>query len=96
MHKLTDAEIADRLTTLDGWSVNGQSIEKVFEFADFRTAIAFMNRLVPMAETLNHHPDWSNAYNKVRISLTSHDAGGLTDADFAFASAADEAATQTV
>lgn len=94
MDKLTDDNIANRLTSLDGWVIQDSRLEKDFEFADFPAAIAFMNRLVPTAETLNHHPDWSNSYNRVHISLTSHDAGGLTENDFAFAMAADEAANQ--
>ncbi len=94
MNKLTDNEITDRLTRLEGWQLQGQRINKDFEFVDFRAALDFINRLAPTAEALNHHPDWSNSYNKVHISLTSHDAGGLTEEDFSFALAADEAATQ--
>ena len=92
MDKLTEEEINNRLTSLNAWEVRGTCLERDFEFADFGAAIAFMNRLVPTAEALNHHPDWSNSYNKVHVSLTSHDAGGLTENDFAFAKAADEAA----
>lgn len=94
MNKLTDEEIASRLAELEGWVIQGACLEKDFAFVDFQAAIAFMNRLVPTAEALNHHPDWSNSYNKVHISLTTHDAGGLTEKDFSFASAADEAAKQ--
>jgi len=92
MSKLTNGEIADRLTKLEGWKLREQRIEKDFEFVDFRAALDFINRLAPTAEALDHHPDWSNSYNKVHISLTSHDVGGLTDKDFSFAHAADEAA----
>lgn len=94
MNKLTIDEITDRLAKQEGWKLREQRIEKDFEFVDFRAAMDFINRLVPTAEALNHHPDWSNSYNKVHISLTSHDAGGLTEKDFSFASAADEAAKQ--
>lgn len=94
MDKLTNEEVENRLAELQDWALRKQRIEKDFEFADFQTAIAFMNRLVPTAEELNHHPDWSNSYNKVHISLTSHDVDGLTDNDFQFASAADEAVVQ--
>lgn len=93
MDKLTNEEVADRLTELEGWRLRGSCLEKDFEFADFQAAIGFMNRLAPAAEALNHHPDWSNSYNKVHISLTSHDAGGLTENDFSFAAAADAAAS---
>lgn len=94
MEKLTDEEIAIRLAELDEWVMQDQRIEKEYEFADFQTAMSFMNLLVPTADALNHHPDWSNSYNRVHISLTSHDAGGLTDADFQFAAAADEVMAQ--
>lgn len=94
MNKLTDEEITQRLEVLSGWHLREQSIEKEFEFADFSSAMAFMNRLVPVAEALNHHPDWSNTYNKVKISLTTHEVGGLTEDDFSFVTAADEAASR--
>ena len=94
MEKLTDKEVAIRLAELDEWVMQDQRIEKEYEFADFQTAMSFMNLLVPTADALNHHPDWSNSYNRVHISLTSHDAGGLTDADFQFAAAADEVMAQ--
>lgn len=94
MEKLTDEEIAVRLAELDEWIMRDQRIEKEYEFADFQTAMSFMNLLVPTAEALNHHPDWSNSYNRVHISLSSHDADGLTDADFQFAAAADEVMAQ--
>lgn len=92
MDKLSDSEVAGKLTELVGWELMGQSIEKDFEFADFKSAFGFMSRLAEVAESLNHHPDWSNTYNKVHISLTSHEAKGLTDKDFSFALAADAAA----
>ena len=95
MEKLTDSDIAERLASLNGWSLNEQRIEKVFEFADFTAALDFMNRLAPTAEELGHHPDWSNSYNTVKISLTTHDVGGLSGTDFLFASAADDVASQT-
>jgi 4a-hydroxytetrahydrobiopterin dehydratase len=94
MNKLTDEEITQRLEVLSGWELRERYLEKDFEFADFRSAIAFMNRLVPVAEALNHHPDWSNTYNKVKISLTTHEVGGLTEDDFSFAAAANEAASR--
>ncbi len=92
MHKLTDNEFSNRLDSLDNWKLRQQRIEKDFKFVDFKAAIAFINRLAATAEALNHHPDWSNSYNKVHISLTSHAAGGLTDKDFLFALAANKAA----
>jgi 4a-hydroxytetrahydrobiopterin dehydratase len=94
MEKLSNDEINKKLTQLNSWELNGNSIQKDFEFKDFKEAMDFMNQLAKVAEKLNHHPDWSNSYNKVSIKLTSHDVGGLTENDFTFAKAADEAAGQ--
>lgn len=92
MDKLTNAIIAQRLENLPDWQVEDDQLCKDFTFPDFITAMDFMAQLVPTAERLNHHPDWSNAYNKVSIRLTTHDAGGVTDNDFLFAEAAEDAA----
>lgn len=89
MQKLTEEKIQARLASLDGWQADGTAIWKAYEFADFDVAMDFMNQLASTAATLNHHPDWSNSYNKVSIRLTSHEAGGLTESDFAFADAAE-------
>jgi 4a-hydroxytetrahydrobiopterin dehydratase len=70
------------LAKLNGWALTKDSIKKDFEFDDFKAAIAFMLRVAFEAEKLNHHPNWSNTYNKVSIKLTTHDAGGLTKKDF--------------
>jgi 4a-hydroxytetrahydrobiopterin dehydratase len=67
-------------------------IEREFRFADFRAAFAFMTRVALAAERADHHPEWSNVYNRVTVRLTTHDAGGLTDNDFALAAEADAAA----
>ena len=70
-----------------GWNISQGSKEIIrdFEFIDFRAAFAFMSRVSEHAEELNHHPDWSNSYNKVQIQLTTHSAGGLTDLDLELA-----------
>ena len=65
----------------EGWSVDGDVLRRVFEFADFAEAFAFMTRVAAEAERLNHHPDWSNSWNKVVIDLFSHDKGAITDRD---------------
>lgn len=95
MEKLSDQEIQEKLASLRGWTLKDNSIQKDFEFEDFAAAWKFMGSLAAVAEKLNHHPDWSNSYNKVSINLTSHDAGGLTENDFEFAKAADEAANNS-
>ena len=85
--RLTDAAIAELATTLPHWRpVEGQ-LRRSFKFKDFSAAWAFMTRVALLAETQDHHPDWSNAYNKVQIALTTHDAGGLTARDVTLAQA---------
>lgn len=76
---------------MPGWEVKGGALHKEFGFKDFTAAFGFMSELAHTAEKLNHHPDWSNSYNKVTINLTTHSAGGISENDFAFAKAADEA-----
>ena len=67
----------------NGWSLsgNGEAIEKTFEFTDFIHAFAFMTRVALWAEKWDHHPDWSNSYNRVRVTLSTHDVGGLSALD---------------
>lgn len=77
------------LASLEGWSLgeNGRSLTRVFRFKTFSAAWAFMSRAALLAEKLDHHPDWSNSYNTVSVSLSTHDAGGLTTLDFRMAEA---------
>ena len=65
----------------DGWDERDGKLHRELAFADFSEAWAFMNRVALLAEKNNHHPDWSNSWNKVVIDLVSHDAGGITDRD---------------
>jgi 4a-hydroxytetrahydrobiopterin dehydratase len=85
MGHLSDAEIADRLKTLSGWAVAGIAIEKEWRFADFKTAMIFVNRVAEIAEELDHHPDIFVSYSRVRLTLSSHDSGGITERDFRLA-----------
>ena len=85
MALLGDQEIQDRLAELEGWSLEGRRIVREFEFEDFVGSIRFVDSLVEPAEAMNHHPEWSNVYNRVEIYLTTHDAGGITELDFALA-----------
>ena len=80
-----------RLSGLIGWSLEDDSraIRKSFRFKSFSAAFGWMTRVAMIAETMNHHPEWSNVYNRVEVRLTSHDAGGLTTRDFDMASAID-------
>lgn len=81
--KLTDAEVQSALTSLAGWAVvqGRPAISKSFKFTDFNAAFGFMARVALAAEKLDHHPEWSNVYNRVDITLTTHDAGGITALD---------------
>lgn len=83
--KLNAEEVARRLNGLTGWRVNNDTLSREFTFADFVHAFAFMSSVALVAEAMDHHPDWSNVYSTVRISLTTHDAGGLTELDFRLA-----------
>jgi 4a-hydroxytetrahydrobiopterin dehydratase len=83
--KLSEQEIAAELRELAGWSVVNGNLHRVFEFKDFSTAFGFMTRVAIAAEKMDHHPDWSNAWNKVTVDLSTHSAGGLTKNDFELA-----------
>jgi 4a-hydroxytetrahydrobiopterin dehydratase len=89
--RLTDAERDTALARLSGWSLRGDglAIERTFRFADFGEAFAFMTRVALAAEKADHHPEWSNVWNRVEITLTTHDAGGLSARDVALAEAID-------
>lgn len=85
--RLSEAEVSDRLQQLSGWTVQNQQLVCTYQFSDFVEAIAFVNRLVDPAEAAGHHPDLLISYNQVTVSLTTHDAGGLTNLDFDLAEA---------
>ena len=78
-------EIAQRLAALPGWQHVGNVLRRELKFATFIEAFGFMTQVALIAEKLNHHPNWSNVYNRVEIELSTHDAGGLTALDFEFA-----------
>lgn len=79
---LSDAEIQERANQLEGWTVEGKELRITRKFKDFLEAIAFVNQIVEPAEAAGHHPDLAISYNKVTVSLTTHDADGLTSKDF--------------
>ena len=85
--KLNKEAIAEALVDLDGWSLatDGGSIARTFTFETFSEAFAFMTRVALAAERMDHHPDWSNVYKTVNVTLNTHDAGGLTALDFELA-----------
>jgi 4a-hydroxytetrahydrobiopterin dehydratase len=85
-NRLTQAEIDAALSDLEGWSLAGAAIEKEFVFKDFAAALAFVNAVGAKAEEADHHPDiLMHGWNKVRITLSTHSAGGLTDFDIRLA-----------
>lgn len=79
---LTEAEIQERASHLPDWTRQGSTLQYNRKFKDFVQAIDFVNKLVQPAESAGHHPDIEISYNKVKILLTTHDAGGLTQKDF--------------
>jgi 4a-hydroxytetrahydrobiopterin dehydratase len=92
MALLTPDEIAERLKTLDGWTLEGQAITKQFTFQDFPEAVLFVSALVPGAEDADHHPDIEIHYKRVILRYATHDEGGLTQKDVDGAAMADAVA----
>ncbi|OKH25992.1 4a-hydroxytetrahydrobiopterin dehydratase [Hydrococcus rivularis NIES-593] len=93
--RLTQAEISQRIKNLPGWTIEDGQLRRTYSFSNFVEAIAFVNRLVAPAETAGHHPDLSISYNRVTVSLTTHDAGGLTQKDFELAQIISQLFSQT-
>ncbi len=89
---LTPDERAALRTTLPDWTVEDAALTRRFTFPDFSAAWGFMSRVALLAEKHDHHPDWSNVYNRVTITLSTHDSGGLTGRDAALAAAIDRLA----
>lgn len=83
--KLSEQQIQEELKTIDGWEYHENAIQTTFEFKNFKDAFSVMTRIAFEAELQEHHPDWSNVYNKLEISLSTHDAGGVTKKDFKLA-----------
>lgn len=89
MQKLTPLEIEARLGPASDWSAVGDTIGRTFAFKDFVKAMKFVNQVAAHAEQVQHHPDILVRWNRVTLTLSTHDAGGVTEKDFAFAAAAD-------
>jgi 4a-hydroxytetrahydrobiopterin dehydratase len=87
--KLEEGEVADRMLRLRGWTRDGNAIERTFEFRNFKEAMTFVGRVAEAAEGAQHHPDIDIRYSKVRLALSTHSAGGLTEKDFALAERVD-------
>jgi 4a-hydroxytetrahydrobiopterin dehydratase len=88
--KLSDQELTTALKLLSGWTVAGGKLHKEFKFKNFVQAFGFMSSVALTAEGMNHHPDWSNVYNRVVIDLVTHDLGGISSFDVEFAARVDK------
>ena len=88
--RLTEEQIARRLASLHEWSEVNDSIQRTFLFKNFTGAMAFVNKVAALADKADHHPDILVRYNKVTLTLSTHDAGGITDKDFALAEQCDK------
>lgn len=85
--KLSKAEVKEGMKKLKGWkyALGGGTVSKTFQFKNFSQAWAFMSRVALLAEKMNHHPEWFNVYNRVEVTLRTHDAGGITALDLEMA-----------
>lgn len=95
IEKFSTAVAEDKLSELNArfstlWNIKEEKLNKVFVFKNFIEAFGFMSQVALMAEKLNHHPEWFNRYNRVEVSLTTHEAGGLTERDFILAALIEE------
>jgi 4a-hydroxytetrahydrobiopterin dehydratase len=89
MEKISAEKIQSALAAVPQWRRNGEIISRVFQFKDFPAAMKFVNAVAELAEQAQHHPDVDIRWNKVTLALTTHDAGGLTEKDFALAKQCD-------
>lgn len=89
MERMTESEVQESIKRLPAWSETGGAINRTYQFGDFVEAMKFVNAIAGQAETDQHHPDILVRWNKVTLSLSTHDAGGITSKDFDFAAKAD-------
>jgi 4a-hydroxytetrahydrobiopterin dehydratase len=87
--KLTQEQLTSALGQLPGWSVQNEKLHREYKFADFVYAFGFMTTAALEIEKMNHHPEWFNVYNRVRVDLTTHDSGGITQKDIDLAQVLD-------
>ncbi|MCM8570211.1 4a-hydroxytetrahydrobiopterin dehydratase [Gramella jeungdoensis] len=90
MKKLSEDEIQDKLKDLEGWTYAKKAIHTSFQFENFKEAFTVMTRIAFEAEAQQHHPNWGNVYNQLEISLSTHDADGVTEKDFKLARSIEE------
>lgn len=90
LQKLTEEETDARLDDLDGWTVLDGKLQRDFTFDDFVGAFGFMSQVALLAESMDHHPEWFNVYNRVSIHLMTHDVDGISEKDFDLAAKIDD------
>lgn len=92
---LADEDVTRRLSELEGWALADGKLYRAFRFGSFVEAFGFMARVALVAEKMDHHPEWSNVYDRVRVHLVTHDAGGVTDLDLELAARMNELAASS-
>jgi 4a-hydroxytetrahydrobiopterin dehydratase len=92
MAVLGDDEITSRLADMEGWERDGDALKRQLKFEDFQASVDFVNRITPVAEEMNHHPDLCISWNTVDLSLSTHSEGGITEGDFKLAEKIDSLA----
>lgn len=90
MRKLSEQEINENLESLEGWQLSKNGLQTSFEFENFKEAFTLMTRIAFEAESMDHHPNWTNVYNTLEITLTTHAAGGITEKDIKLARAIEQ------
>lgn len=90
MEKLTQEQIDAQLAEFSDWSQSGEALQRTFRFDDFKQAMQFVDQVATLAERMQHHPDIMIRYNKVTLTLSTHDAGGISSKDFEFVEATDK------
>lgn len=93
--KLSEQELQQGLVKLSGWSIKDGKLHKTFILGSFVEAFGFMSSVALLAESMNHHPEWFNVYNRVAIDLTTHDAGGISERDLKLAAKIDALASRS-
>ncbi len=89
-HVMSDKEIKESLVEVPEWKESNRTLFRELSFPNFQDAFAFMTAAALLSEKMDHHPDWSNTYNKVIIRLATHECGGISERDFAWAKSADK------
>lgn len=87
--KLSEPELVSQLKTISGWEIIAGKLHREFVFHDFSEAFAWMTKLAMLSEKLDHHPSWTNVFNRVAVDLWTHDVGGITELDIRWAKTAD-------